>query len=160
MKNKVFIGVDPGFSGGVAILKNDDIETINMPEEFTDIYEMFLEIKEKYSNDELIAVMENVGHGIPGQSSKATASFARHNGHIEMALYALHIRTVKVTPQKWQKYFSNSIGSAPGENERKEKKEWKNKLKSLARQMYPDAKATLYTADAILLADYGKHMVM
>lgn len=160
MKNKIFIGIDPGFSGGVAILKNDDIETINMPEEFTDIYEMFLEIKEKYGNDELIAVMENVGYGIPGQSSKATASFARHNGHIEMALYALHIRTVKVTPQKWQKYFSNSIGAVPGENERKGKKEWKNKLKSLARQMYPDAKATLYTADAILLADYGKHMVM
>ena len=152
------MGIDPGFSGGIAILKDGDIKTYNMPEEYTDVYDLLLEIKEEHENDDIVAVMENVGHGMPGQSSKATASFARHNGHIEMALYALCIRTDKVTPQKWQKYFSNSIGSAPTGN--KEKKEWKNKLKSLAAQMYPAAKPTLYTADAILLADYGKNMVM
>ena len=156
-KNKIFIGIDPGFAGGVALLDGNNIKTYRMPEEFPDVYNLFLEIKEENEGKEMVAVLENVGHGIPGQSSKATASFARHNGHIEMALYALCIRTVKVTPQKWQKYFSNSLGSAPGE---KEKKEWKNKLKSLASQMYPDAKPTLYTADAILIADYGKHMVM
>lgn len=152
------MGIDPGFSGGVAILKDGSFKTYNMPEEYTDIYDMFLEIKETYADDDITAVMENVGHGMPGQSSKATASFARHNGHIEMALYALCIKTVKVTPQKWQKYFSNSIGAAPTGT--KEKKEWKNKLKSLAAQMYPATKPTLYTADAILLADYGKNMVM
>ena len=152
------MGIDPGFSGGIAILKDGELKTYNMPEEYTDIYDLLLEIKENYENDDIVAVMENVGHGMPGQSSKATASFARHNGHIEMALYALCIRTVKVTPQKWQKYFSNSIGAAPTGN--KEKKEWKNKLKSLAAQMYPATKPTLYTADAILLADYGKNMVM
>ena len=152
------MGIDPGFSGGIAIIKDGELKTYNMPEEYTDIYDLLLEIKENYENDDIVAVMENVGHGMPGQSSKATASFARHNGHIEMALYALCIRTVKVTPQKWQKYFSNSIGAAPTGN--KEKKEWKNKLKSLAAQMYPSAKPTLYTADAILLADYGKNMVM
>ena len=155
--SNVFIGIDPGFSGGVAVLKDGKIKTYNMPEEYPDIYNLFLEIKEENDDQELIAVMENVGHGIPGQSSKATATFARHNGHIEMALYALCIRTVKVTPQKWQKFFSNSLGTAPSG---REKKEWKNKLKSLASQMYPEARPTLYTADAILMADYGKHMVM
>ena len=34
MKSKVIIGIDPGFSGGVAILTDDGIETVNMPEEF------------------------------------------------------------------------------------------------------------------------------
>lgn len=156
--SRVIIGIDPGFSGGVAILKEGKIKTYNLMEEYTDIYDLFLEIKETYSQDELTAVLENVGHGIPGQSSKATASFARHNGHIEMALYALCIRTVKVTPQKWQKFFSNSIGTT-SEN-KMEKKEWKNKLKGLAAQMFPEAKPTLYTADAILMAYYGSKMVM
>jgi len=156
---KVYIGIDPGFkNGGIAVF-GKTIDIYKMPEEFPDIYDLFLEIKEKYKSDEIIAVLENVGHGIPGQSSKATASFARHNGHLEMALYALNIRTVKVTPQKWQKYFSNSLGAIAKEKDMG-KTEWKNKLKSLAKQMYPDVKTTLYSADAILLADYGKHMVM
>lgn len=159
--SKVIIGIDPGLAGGLAVMKDNKVETYNMPEEFPDIYDMLSEIKDGCQiTDDIIAVMENVGHGMPGQSSKATATFARHNGHIEMALYALSIRTVMVTPQKWQKYFSNTIGAAPGEKAKNEKKEWKNKLKALAKQMYPDSKPTLYTADAILIADYGKHMVM
>lgn len=159
--SRVTIGIDPGLAGGIAVMRGNDVSTFNMPEEFTDIYDLLAEIKDGCGiTNDVVAVMENVGHGMPGQSSKATATFARHNGHIEMALYALSIRTVMVTPQKWQKYFSNTIGAAPGEKAKNEKKEWKNKLKALAKQMYPDSKPTLYTADAILLADYGKHMVM
>lgn len=156
--SRIIIGIDPGEKGGIAILKDGKFKTYNMPLEYPDIYDLLFEIKEEYGNDDVVIVMENVGHGIPGQSSKATASFARHNGHLEMALYALCFRTVKVTPQKWQKFFSNSIGTPP--TGPKAKTEWKNKLKSLAKQMYPDAKPTLNTADAILLADYGKNMVM
>ena len=36
------------------------------------------------------------------------------------------------------------------------KTEWKNKLKGLAQRLYPREKVTLNTADAILLAHYGK----
>ena len=99
-------------------------------------------------------MLEDVGHGMPGQSSKATAVFARHNGHLEMALYALGIRTVKVTPQKWQKSYSNSLGKSKD----CEKKEWKNKLKGLAQQMFPTEKVTLKNADAMLIACYGSTM--
>ena len=148
---KVIIGIDPGAAGGVAVLDGSHIETHNMPETFPDIYNLFADITGDYPGMDFLAILEDVGHGMTGQSSMATAVFARHNGHLEMALYALGIRTVKVTPQKWQKHFSNSLGKSSSY----EKKDWKNKLKGLAQQMFPSVKVTLKNADAILVACYG-----
>ena len=148
---RIIIGIDPGASGGVAVLEGPNVETHNMPETYPDIYNLFVDICQDYLDHDVLAIMEDVGHGMPGQSSKATAVFARHNGHLEMALYALGIRTVKVTPQKWQKHYSNSLGKSSG----CEKREWKNKLKGLAQQMFPSVKVTLKNADAILIACYG-----
>lgn len=148
---KTYIGIDPGAAGGVAVLGNK-LTTYNMPDTYPDIFNLFSSLRKQY--DDVVAVLEDVGHGLPGQSSKATATFARHNGHLEMALYALGIRAVKVTPQKWQKAYSNTLGKSTG----LEKKDWKNKLKGLAQQMYPSEKVTLKNADAILLAEYGRMM--
>lgn len=150
---RITIGIDPGNSGGVAIL-GTATEIYNMPDTFPDIYNLFKNILGRYSGEEVLAVLEDVGHGMPGQSSKATAVFARHNGHLEMALYALGIRTVKVTPQKWQKSYSNSLGKSS----QYEKKEWKNRLKGLAQQMFPSEKVTLKNADALLIANYGQKL--
>lgn len=148
---KAIIGIDPGVSGGIAVLKGSQLAVYNMPETYPDIYNLLDHIVQTYMDESILAVLEDVGHGIPGQSSKATAVFARHNGHLEMALYALGIRTIKVTPQKWQRYYSNSLGKSS----QHEKREWKNMLKGLAQQMFPSEKVTLKTADAILIANYG-----
>lgn len=148
---KIIIGIDPGLAGGIAILDAGRITTYNMPETYPDIYNFLKSTKITYGNDDVLAVLEDVGHGMPGQSSKATAVFARHNGHLEMALYALGIRTVRVTPQKWMKHYSNQVGKSKD----MEKREWKNKLKGLAQQMFPTEKVTLKSADAILIANYG-----
>ena len=61
---------------------------------------------------------------------------------------------MKVTPQKWQKEFSNSLGKSRDYD----KREWKNRLKGLAQQMFPAEKVTLKTADALLLAEYGRRV--
>lgn len=151
LMERITIGIDPGNAGGVAIL-GTATEIHNMPETYPDIYNLFKDILGKHPEDEALAVLEDVGHGLPGQSSKATAVFARHNGHLEMALYALGIRTIKVTPQKWQKSYSNSLGKSS----QYEKREWKNRLKGLAQQMFPSEKVTLKNADALLIANYGK----
>ena len=148
---KTIIGIDPGLSGGIAVIDDKGLRTYSMPETYPDIYNTLRSLSIQYCGD-VVAVLEDVGHGLPGQSSKATAVFARHNGHIEMALYALGIPTVKVTPQKWMKHYSNSLGRSKDV----EKREWKNKLKGLAQQMYPSEKVTLKTADAILIANYGR----
>ena len=144
------IGIDPGASGGVAVYSNGTMESYGMPEGYTEIYDFLLHIKRAYPD--CTAILEDVGKGIPGQSSKATATFARHNGHLEMALYALGIRSEKVTPQKWQKFYSNTIGNSKG----KTKTEWKNILKNEAKRRYPELNITLKTADAVLIAEYGR----
>lgn len=148
---RTIIGIDPGALGGVAVLTGSVISVHNMPETFPDIFNFLSNLQTQYGSANLLAVLEDVGHGMPEQSSKATATFARHNGHLEMALYALGIRTVKVTPQKWQRSYSNSLGKNT-----KDKREWKNKLKGLAQQMFPSVAVTLKNADAILIANYGK----
>ena len=145
-----YLSLDPGEKGGIAVLDGNEMHTYKMPTTYPDIFIVLKGLQEDFNITR--AVLEKVGQGMPGQSSKATATFARHCGHLEMALYALGIPTEEVTPQKWQKAYSNSIGTAKGLT----KTEWKNKLKGLAQRLYPTEKVTLNTADAILLAHYGK----
>lgn len=149
---KVVLGVDPGAAGGIAVIRNGRLTTYKMPQTYPDIFSLLDGIRKSNEPCQLTCIIERVGLGLPGQSSKATATFARHCGHLEMALYALGIPTEEVTPQKWQKAYSNQIGSSKGLT----KTEWKNKLKGLAQRLYPSEKVTLNTADAILLAHYGK----
>lgn len=101
-----------------------------------------------------VCVLEDVGQGMPGQSSSATAKFARHNGHLEMALLALGIKTIKTRPQKWEKTYSL------GTSGKHEKTEWKRMLKEKAQQLFPQLgkKVTLKTCDALLIAEYCRNL--
>lgn len=147
---KFIIGIDPGDKGGIAVLdvKGNVVEVISMPETPMDI----LNFLRQYDPDDTFVYLEDVGKGIPGQSSKATATFARHNGHLEMATMALDLKTYKITPQKWQKMYQL------GKSSDFEKAEWKRRLKGKAQELFPalGKKITLLTCDALLIAEYGR----
>lgn len=145
------IGIDPGIHGGVAEFYPSDgkLVTHKMPETYPDIYNLLKDLCG--DSTDTIAYLEDVGQGMPNQSSSATAKFARHNGHLEMALYAIGIRTEKVKPQKWQRFYSNTLGKSS----EYDKRQWKNRLKGHAQTLFPQCKVTLDTADAILIAYYG-----
>ena len=151
---KFYIGIDPGEKGGIAIIDRDRkvLEVVKMPETPQDI----LDFLREYSGQDVTAALENVGHGVPGQSSSATATFARHNGHLEMALLALGMPTEKATPQKWQKAYH--LGSSKSCT----KIQWKNKLKAKAQQLFPSLgkKITLSTSDALLIAEYARRLAL
>lgn len=144
---KVIIGIDPGSSGCIAWSENGETNQTKMPETYQDIYD---KLKEISMGNDCVCYLEDVGKGMPGQSSKATATFARHNGHIEMALYALGIKVEKVLPNKWQKTLGIGKGS-----DCSDKREWKNKLKQKAQELYPQVKITLWNADGLLILDYA-----
>lgn len=154
--NKKIIAIDPGSAGAIAWLgSNGKVAVENMPDTPMDILCLLKEIAfegmaESEYNTNAVCYLEDVGHGMPNQSSKATASFARHNGHLEMALLALGVKTVKVLPTKWQKTLGigNSKGCA-------DKREWKIKLKAKCQELFPDKKVTLANADALLILDYA-----
>lgn len=155
MENKFILGLDPGQNGGIAVLNNlgDVVSLVSMPETPGDIlfHLQEMESNSHFNDYEIVAYLEDVGRGLPGQSSSATAKFARHNGHLEMALLALGIKTVMVTPQKWEKTYQL------GKSSDYSKTEWKNKLKAKAQQLFPSQKITLKTADALLIAEYGRN---
>jgi len=62
---------------------------------------------------------------------------------------ALKVPHEKVLPAKWQKHYS--MKKAKGETDTS----WKNRLKSVARDRFPEMKPTGKTADALLIMGYG-----
>jgi len=112
------------------------------------------------NNDIDHVVVENVGHHRPGNSSKASTSFARHMGHVEAILTMAGVTPTWVLPNKWMKEVCGVLprDSAP----RKDAIYW------LAREWYPelvqdrmDRKTGLHglqksTADAVALYRWAK----
>lgn len=155
---KVIIAIDPGASGAIAWRDGKGVRHVtNMPDTPRGILEQIRGIEDEVDDDGIIrplsdyeCYLEDVGKGMPGQSSSATASFARHNGHLEMALIAEGIRIIKVLPQKWEKTLG--IGKS---SDCPTKADWKRKLKQKAEELYPQFKVTLKNADALLILEYG-----
>jgi hypothetical protein len=91
-------------------------------------------------------VPKYVGRMIP---SSATATlhfgFGYLCGHFEARL----MRVIKVRPQEWQKTIGIGIKGKMSSSE------WKRKLRDEAQRRHPALKATLQTADAILLLDHA-----
>ena len=103
---------------------------------------------------------------MPGNSGPAAAKFARHCGHIEMALIALDIPSdPSVLPSKWQTFFIGKPnypkipkeiqGKARKQILAKRKTERKNKIKAKAQALYPHLKITLATSDALGILTWG-----
>ena len=141
--DKIYIGIDPGKSGGICFLMDDEIKTFKCPTTTHDMAEKLIISK---NIRKCTAVIERV-HAFPGQGVTSCFNFGYNYGVWLGILSALHIQYKLVSPQKWIKYYG-----VP----KMEKKDRKNYLKQLAQQMYPDHKVTLYNADAILLANYIK----
>ena len=146
------LGIDPGESGGIAVMDSSHrlLDVVPMPSTPMDI----LSYLRRWVGGGCVAYIEDVGRGMPGQSSSSTAKFARHNGHLEMALLALGIPTVKCTPQRWERLYQ--LGKSTG----MPRAEWKRRLKAKAQELFPDlgARVTLKVCDALLIALYGVRM--
>ena len=156
--NKVIISVDPGASGSWAWQSlNGVVHVMNNGDTPRDILEQVRQMKDERDEDgsiltpdRFVCYMEDVGRGMPGQSSSATATFARHCGHLEMALMAEDIAIIKVLPTKWQKKLG--IGKS---TDYASKPAWKNAIKAKEQERHPTIKVTLKNADALGILDYA-----
>lgn len=146
-KDRKIIAIDPGKNGGIAIYsseRNQLVEVVKMPPTPQELLS-FLRLYQFNS----VCYLEKVG-GLPGMGGSAMFNFGKGFGHIEMALLCAKIPTNEVLPQKWQKFLS--LGTKGS----KSTSEWKNKLKTRAEQLFPNArKITLATSDALLILKYG-----
>jgi crossover junction endodeoxyribonuclease RuvC len=141
-----YLGIDPGMSGGIALMRSDDQQApllIAMPETLADIREAF----ELVAPITRFALIENV-HSFPGQGVASTFKFGRIFGRLEGMLTAFNIPYDYVTPQKWQ----GVLGCLSKGN--------KNITKIKAQTLFPGLKITHKTADALLIASYCRYIKM
>ena len=148
-KKTKIIAIDPGENGGIAIYSTElssVTDVIKMPSTPQDVL-LYLTV----NKENTICYLEKVG-GMPGQGGSAMFNFGKGYGHLEMALLALQIPTVTITPQSWQKALQ--LGTRGKDMS---KTEWKNKLKAKAQQLFPYIKKiTLATSDALLICEYAR----
>jgi crossover junction endodeoxyribonuclease RuvC len=138
----IYIGIDPGVSGGIAVV-GDGEQYLGPPRlKLKDATELDIAAFLAYINvDTAFAVIEQVSSS-PQMGVVSAFTFGQSYGFLRGLLSALAIPFVPVRPQKWQKAMGcMSKGD-------------KNVTKAKAQQLYPGEKITHATADALLLATY------
>ena len=151
----LYIGIDPGQSGGIAYVYGDDATqtcAIKMPATERDIW-LHLCNNDKGSTR---LVIEKVGpaRGKDGRKQGVTSAFnfGRNYGVLRGCIVASGIPFDEVSPRKWQKEFGlvfpGSMGLTITEK--------KNRHKAKAQQLFPHLTITHAIADALLIAEYAR----
>lgn len=135
----IFIGIDPGQSGGIAMVTDKgEGAAWKMPETEQDVFDL---LRELMALEDTKAVIERV-HSMPKQGVSSTFKFGMGYGGLRMALIASRRPWQDVTPQKWQK----DLGCLTGGD--------KNVSKTRAQQLFPNLKITHAVADCLLIAEW------
>ena len=134
-----YVGIDPGKSGGIAVISRGCVSVQSMPETDHDV----LKALRLATDGATVAVLEFV-RSSPQMGVTSAFTFGRGYGGLRMALAALEIPYREVTPRKWQAYMGClSKGD-------------KNITKQRAQELFPWLNVTHANADALLLAEYCK----
>lgn len=152
----MLISIDPGSGGGLAWIFKDKIYAATMPQTPKDIYiklKSLVIMADGYES--VTAYIEKVGTYMPGNAATAAVAFARHCGHLDMALLALNIPYHEITAKKWQQAFVGRVQYPKSMTSSQKKAKRKNLIKTKAQQLYPHLKITLKTADALGILTYA-----
>lgn len=141
---KVYIGVDPGVAGSFVSLDENGkiLQVVKMPETLGGILDFF----QQYTDDETICYLEKV-HARPGDGVASMFKFGQGFGWLQMALLAAKIKTIEVLPNIWMR----GLGIR-SKDKNESRTAYKNRLKFVAEQLFPDVKVALWNADALLIA--------
>jgi len=166
--NNIYIGIDPGASGGIARITVMDnglttTEAYAMPHTVLGIYELMrrLTLYQRPPTRNLVipnvvyATLEKVSGYIGGEGNTGSSmfTFGTNYGRLQMGLTACGLEYQEVAPVTWQRW----LGMKP--RQRGEAKyHFKNRLKELASNLFPQENVTLYTADALLIAHYRRRI--
>ena len=135
----IYIGIDPGLSGGIAKLNDTGgvVSVEKMPPTDYDVYDLLAHLDMGAEK----AVIERVSAS-PQMGVTSAFTFGKGYGGLRMALTAAGIPFEEVTPQRWQKAMQCLT------------KGDKNVSKRRAQQLFPQVKVTHAIADALLIAEY------
>jgi len=141
-----YIGIDPGKSGGITMIKNDTVETYKCPDRTIDMALLFYSMLGDEPNNVKL-LMEKVW-ARPNNAVRSAFTYGVNYGQWLGIAAAAEIHMYTVLPAEWM----TSVGCKKGMDYAVRKK-W---LKEKAQKLYPNCKITLYTADSILIAHYAK----
>lgn len=152
----IYIGIDPGKTGGISMLLPGEfieprIIVYPMPLTEKGISNIFKDIVDpgNTSKIEVQALIEQV-HAFPGQGVTSMFTFGQGYGFLRGCLVSLGIPFTEVTPQKWQNHY----GLRKAKNETQT--EYKKRILQKAQNMFPDTSVALSTADSLMIAEYLK----
>lgn len=141
----IFIGIDPGLSGGIAILQDtgEVVCAVKMPATEQDVFKVLSNSGRGWVKR--YAFIEKVG-ATPQMGVVSAFTFGRGYGALLMALTAAAVPFDQVSPVKWQTEMACRSGGD------------KNVTKRRAQQLFPSLTITHATADALLMAEYCRRM--
>jgi crossover junction endodeoxyribonuclease RuvC len=137
----MWIGIDPGESGGIAIIEDTSNGVLVMSQKLDATEADVSEFLERCGSSAKFCLIEKVG-ATPQMGVVSAFTFGRSFGFLIGLLTAHKIPFDFVTPQKWQK----SMGCLTGGD--------KNVSKGAAQRLFPSVKMTHANADSILLAEH------
>ena len=150
------IGIDPGLSGGIAILENNKVlDIFDMPvmpegkknKRQLNSAQLVKLLKDNISKNEEISVVVEQVNAMPGQGVTSMFNFGQTFGAIKGVCAALGLPIFFVRPSKWKKHFE-LINSS------------KDASRTKAIEMYPhlaeklSRKKDVNKSDAILIARF------
>jgi len=143
----LYIGIDPGVSGGIAILLQGStgVLSIQAAEKMPSTDRDLLDFLDLHVSIGARAVLERVASS-PQMGVVSAFTFGTSYGAVRMALAAKRIPFEEVRPQKWQQ----ALGCLSGGD--------KNVTKRRAQQLFPQLTITHAIADALLIADYCRRL--
>ncbi len=146
------MGVDPGVSGGVAVLRGDGVVLYVQPFRPDMTEKELFGIIFMASMKARVCFFEKVQYigprpdqGKRGDGGQGSFTFGKINGLLRGMLLGLGVELRDVTPMTWQSY----LGCLSGGN--------KNVTKRKAQELFPSVgNITHSTADALLIAQWGR----
>ena len=154
IQDKIFIGIDPGKNGGVAIINeitnHEPIITFRCPKTPRDMsLSLMSTIPTDVSYDDVIVLIEHV-HAMPKNGVVSMFSFGQNLGQWEGILGSFEVNVVYAGPRKWMEHYDCKPGM--------DKRDRKRYLRGLAENLFPNVKMTFNISDALLIANYNKEM--
>ena len=143
MKQKAWIGIDPGASGAIAVIhESGNVNWIRNDSTEHELADWLRDVAEGF---DCIAIIEQVS-AMPKQGVSSTFKFGRSFGFLIGLLTALRVRYESYRPQVWQKHMHCLT------------KGDKNVSKAAAQRLWPSTKITHANADALLIAEFGRQI--
>lgn len=156
MKHKLFIGIDPGAKGAIAVLNEncDVLDLIDMPttnEKYVDLILWWNNKKKEY---DIQATIEDV-HALPFESTVAGFTFGKNCGKADLLAVSMSTESSphKVSPKVWKNYFMLKRFSE------ETKMQYKKRSVQKAKKLFPSQEDKLMVskdgrAEALLIAKY------